>query len=100
MVRLTFLKLCVSDADRKTLTSSIFARSSSAASRPRLLGMRTLTETCSGTSMRASTSAASASWGITSARTKLVTSMRRRPVRASASMSSTLRSVGMISGSF
>ena len=32
-----------------------------------------------GTSMAASTSAASASWGITSARTKLVTSSRRRP---------------------
>ena len=61
--------------------------------RPRSLGISTLTATSSGTSIRASTSAASASCGITSARTKLVTSRRRRPVRASASISSTL-SVG------
>jgi len=98
--RLTFLRLCVSDADRKTLISSIFARCSSAASRPRSLGISTLTATSSGTSMRSSTSAASASCGITSARTKLVTSSRRSPVRASASISSTLRSIGIVSGSF
>ena len=51
-------------------------------------------------SIRASTSAASASCGITSGRTKLVTSSRRSPVRASASISSTLRSVAIVSGSF
>ena len=39
-------------------------------------------DTPSGTSTRSSTSAASASCGITSARTKLVTSRRRTPVRA------------------
>ena len=50
--------------------------------------------------MRASTSSASASCGITSARTKLVTSMRRSPVRVSASISRTLSSVAMTSGSF
>ncbi len=64
------------------------------------MGISTDTLTSAGTSMRASTSAASASWGITSARTKLVASMRRRPVRASASINSTLRSVGIVSGSF
>ena len=48
----------------------------------------------------ASTSAPSASCGITSARTKLVTSSRRSPVRASSSISRTLASVGMTSGSF
>ena len=71
-----------------------------ALSRPRSLGISTLTETPSGMSIRSSTSAASASCGITSGRTKLVTSRRRSPVRASASISSTLRSVGIISGSF
>ncbi len=50
--------------------------------------------------IRSSTSSASASCGITSGRTKLVTSSRRNPVRASASISSTLRAVGIVSGSF
>ena len=50
--------------------------------------------------MARSTSAASASWGITSDRTKLVTSSRRRPVRASWSISATLAAVAMTSGSF
>ena len=56
--------------------------------------------TPSGGTMRSSTSSASASWGITSARTKLVTSSRLRPVRASWSMSRTFSSVGTTSGSF
>ncbi len=112
--RLTFLRLWVSEADRKTLTSSkgwvrafpslrsrrAPSRSSSAASRPRSLGTSTDTLTSAGTSIAASTSAASASCGITSARTKLVTSRRRSPVRASASINSTLRAVGITSGSF
>jgi hypothetical protein len=51
-------------------------------------------------STASSTCAASANCGITSARTKLVTSSRFRPVRASASISSTLLAVGTISGSF
>src|SRR3954466_119144 len=50
--------------------------------------------------MRARTSSASASCGMTSARTKLVASMRRRPVRMSASMSATLSWVAPTSGPF
>jgi len=69
-------------------------------SRPFAFGIKTLTETPSGTSIRLSTSRASASCGIASALTKLVASSRFRPVRASASISSTLRSVGIVSGSF
>ena len=98
--RLTLLRLWVSDALRKTLTSWKRSRWASAASSPRSLGMSTETLTCGGTSMRRSTSAPSASWGTTSARTKLVTSRRRRPVRASASIRRTLSSVAIISGSF
>ena len=93
--RLTFLRLCVSDADRNTLTSSngrrapagvaaaSESRSASALSSPRSLGISTDTLTLAGTSMLVSTSRASASCGITSGRTKLVTSMRCRPVRTS-----------------
>jgi hypothetical protein len=62
--------------------------------------MSTETSTSSGTSMACSTSGASASWGMTSARTKLVASRRRSPVRASASIRRTFTSVGMTSGSF
>ena len=51
-------------------------------------------------STASSTSRASASCGITSARTKLVTSSRRRPVRASMSTSRTLSAVAITSGSF
>jgi len=111
--RLTFLRLWVSEADMNTLISSnagrpppsplkpaTRSRSSSAASSPRSLGISTDTLTSAGTSIPASTCAASASCGITSARTKLVTSRRFTPVRASASISSTLTSVGTTSGSF
>ena len=110
--RLTFLLLCVSEADRNTLTSSNSGRSRSvpascsssrrvsAFCRPRSLGISTDTLTAAGTSMDASTSRASASCGITSGRTKLVTSILRSPVRASASISPILRSVGIVSGSF
>jgi hypothetical protein len=80
---LTFLRLCVSEAERKTLISSKRSRSSSALSSPRSLGISTETLTSSGTSIPLRTSAASASCGITSARTKLVTSSRFSPVRAS-----------------
>ena len=76
------------------------SRSSSAFSRPRSLGISTETATSSGRSMRGQHLAASASCGITSARTKLVTSMRCRPVRASASIRRTLSAVAMTSGSF
>lgn len=64
------------------------------------MGISTDTATRSGTSTAVSTSAASASWGITSARTKLVTSSRRRPVRASISISRTLSAVAITSCSF
>ncbi len=64
------------------------------------MGISTLRATPSGTSIAFSTSRASASCGMTSARTKLVTSMRRTPVRASASISATLSAVAIVSGSF
>ena len=76
------------------------SRRRSAFSSPFSFGIRTETATSSGGSMRSRTSSASASCGITSARTKLVTSSRRTPVRASRSISRTFSSVGTISGSF
>ncbi len=100
MLRLTLRRLWVSEADMNTLISSKRSRSSSARSSPRSLGMSTERLTSSGMSTAWSTSAASASWGMTSGRTKLVSSSRRTPVRASASISLTLVSVGMTSGSF
>ena len=98
--RLTFLRLCVSEAERKTLTSWKRSRWRSAFSSPRSFGISTDSETPSGGSIAASTSPASASCGITSARTKLVTSSRRSPVRASWSISRTLSAVAITSGSF
>ncbi len=98
--RFTFLRLWVSLADRNRLTSEKRSRWASARSSPFSLGISTDTATSSGMSAAASTSAPSASWGITSARTKLVTSRRRSPVRASISTSRTFSGVGMISGSF
>src|ERR1700758_4497554 len=98
--RLTLWRLWDSEAERKTLTSSIRARWASPASSPRWFGIRTETETSSGIRARSSTSPASASCGITSARTKLVTSSRRSPVAASISISRTLSSVAITSGSF
>src|SRR4051795_12206178 len=98
--RFTFMRLWVSLADRNRFTSSKLSRSSSALSRPRSFGTRTDSDTPSGGSIAPSTSAASASCGITSARTKLVTSRRLRPVRASCSISRTLSAVAITSGSF
>ena len=98
--RLTFLRLWVSEALRKTLISWKRSRCRSAFSSPFSFGIRTEIATSSGGSMRSRTCSASASCGITSARTKLVTSRRFRPVRASWSMSRTLASVGIVSGSF
>ena len=69
-------------------------------SRPRSFGISTVTETSSGIVARRRTSAASASWGMTSERTKLVTSSLGTPVRASISTSRTLSSVAITSGSF
>jgi len=64
------------------------------------LGIRTLRATPSGTSTAPSTSAASASCGTTSDRTKLVSSIRLTPVRASRSIKATLSAVEIVSGSF
>src|SRR3954447_11054877 len=98
--RLTFLRLCVSEALRKTLISWKRSRRRSAFSSPFSFGISTEIATSSGGSMRSSTSSASASCGITSARTKLVASRRFTPVRASRSISRTFSSVGTTSGSF
>ena len=98
--RLTLALLCDSVALRKTLISWKRSRSSSALSSPRSLGISTDSATSPGTSIASSTSRASASCGITSARTKLVTSRRSSPVRASMSISRTLSAVAMTSGSF
>ena len=81
--RPTFLRLWVSEAERNPLISWKRTRCASARSRPRSLGMSTLTDTVSGSRIASSTSSASASWGMTSGRTKLVTSSRRRPVAPS-----------------
>ena len=98
--RFTFLWLCVSEAERKTLTSSKRSRISSARSRPRSLGIRTEKATPSRRRTPASTSAASASWGITSGRTKEVTSIRSSPLAESMSISRIFSAVGIVSGSF
>jgi hypothetical protein len=97
---LTLRWLWVSLAERNTPISSKRSRCCSARSRPRSFGTSTLRATPSGTSMASSTSAASASCGMTSARTKLVTSMRVTPVRERRSMSATLSAVATVSGSF
>ena len=98
IARLTLRLLCVSEADTKSPTSWNRSRTRSAFSRPRRLGTSTLRLTSSGTWIRSRTSWASASCGITSARTKLVTSSRSRPVAASASTRRTLSSVAIRSG--
>src|SRR4051812_37357196 len=100
MVRLTLALLWDSLALRKQLISRNLSRCASAFSKPRSLGISTVTSTSSGTSMRASTSAPSASCGMTSARTNDVTSSRLTPVRASRPTRRTLSSVAMTSGSF
>jgi hypothetical protein len=97
---LTFFLLCVSDAERNTLTSSNSERTSSALSSPRSFGMSTDRDTESGSETACSTSRPSDSCGITSARTNDVISIRRRPVCPSALISRTFSSVGMTSGSF
>ncbi len=100
MVRFTFFLLCVSDALTKIATSEKVSRTLSALSSPLLLGTSTISETSSGTSMPCNTSTPSDSWGMTSGRTKLATSMRFRPVRASRLIRSILSAVAMVSGSF
>ena len=86
--RLTFLRLWVSEAERNTLTSSKRSRCSQRVARARARwGPAPRRRRRRARRSRRSTSAASASCGITSARTKLVTSSRRRPVRASLSIS-------------
>ena len=78
--RFTFLRLCVSLADRKRFTSSNSkSPRASARSSPRSFGISTVYETSALRSMERSTCSASASCGITSGRTNDVTSIRRRP---------------------
>ncbi len=98
--RLMFLRLWVSDALTKIDASWNRSRTWSALSRPRLFGMSTIRLTWSGTSMRFSTSTPSESCGITSGRTKLATSMRRKPLCPSRLTRRTFSSVGITSGSF
>ena len=93
-------RLWVSEAERKTLTSSKRSRISSARSSPRSFGIRTEKATPSRRWTAASTSAASASCGITSGRTNEVTSIRLNPVAESRSISRTLSAVAIVSGSF
>ena len=98
--RLTLWRLWVSEAERKTLTSSKRSRISSARSSPRSFGIRTEKETPSRRWAAISTWAASASCGITSGRTKEVTSIRPTPVVESMSISRTFSAVSIVSGSF
>ena len=99
--RLTLWRLWVSEAERKTLTSSIRSRTSSAAVQPALVrDQHRDRRPRRGSRPVPAPRAPSASCGTTSARTKLVTSSRRRPVRASISTSRTLSSVAIVSGSF
>ena len=74
--RLMLRWLWVSDALTKSATSSKRSRTARALSSPLVLGISTCFFTVSGTSMRRSTSTPSESWGMTSGRTKLATSMR------------------------
>ena len=100
IVRLTFLRLWVSEAETKTLISSKRSRRASARSSPRSFGISTEKATPSRRCTPASTSSASASCGITSGRTNEVTSSRFSPVAESRSISRIFSAVGIVSGSF
>ncbi len=93
-------RLCVSEAETKTLISSKRSRRRSARSSPRSFGIRTEKATPSRRFTAASTSSASESCGITSGRTNEVTSIRRSPLAESRSISRTFSAVGIVSGSF
>ena len=98
--RFTFARLCDSVADRKTLTSWKRSRSASAFSSPRSFGIRTDSDDVVRHGDPLEHLGPSASCGITSGRTKLVTSSRRSPEAASSSIRRTLSSVETTSGSF
>ncbi len=98
--RLTLWRLWVSEAERKTLISSKRSRIPSARSSPRSFGIRTEKETPGRRCTASSTSAASASCGITSGRTNEVISSRPTPVAESRSISRTFSAVSILSGSF
>src|SRR5918994_5171325 len=98
--RLMFLRLWVSEAERKKFASWKRSRCSTARSRPLRLGINTEKATPSRGSTPASTSDASESWGITSGRTNEVSSIRGSPESASIPISRSLWSVGITSGSF
>ena len=98
--RLTLRRLWVSEAERKTLAPSKRSRIPSARSSPRSFGISTEKATPSRRCTSASTCSASESCGITSGRTKEVTSIRSRPLAESMSISRTLSAVAIVSGSF
>ena len=98
--RFTFLRLCVSLAERNRLTSSNSKSPASARSSPRSFGISTEYATSGLRLIERSTSSASDSCGITSARTNEVTSSRRSPVCDRQSISATLSAVAITSGSF
>ena len=94
------LALWVSDARRNTLISSKRSRARGPCRGRARWGSARTPRRSAGTSIAASTSAASASCGITSGRTKLVTSMRRSPCAPARRSGRSCRPSAMISGSF
>ena len=90
--RLTFLRLCVSDAD--TTASSSVNPASRARPAPRRLGTSAEYLTQGARAARFHTSSASAICGIADGRTNDTASIRSTPVRDSRSSSATLASVG------
>ena len=94
----TFLWLWVSLHETKTAISPIPA--ARARSRPRAFGQSALNETPSGGFARWATASASASCGIHLGETKLVISIRRRPLATSASIRRSLLWSGTVARSF
>ena len=90
--RLTFLRLCVSEAD--TTASSSVKPASSARSAPRRLGTSAEYRTEGARAARFHTSSASAICGIADGRTNDTASIRCTPVADKASSSATFASVG------
>ena len=96
MVLLTFFLLWVSDADRNTAISLMPA--AMALSRPRRLGTRAENCTESRRLTPRATSDESASWGIHLGLTKLVISIRSRPVADRASIKAIFFGRGHLAG--
>jgi hypothetical protein len=104
--RFTFLRLWVSEAERKTAAATggwpgpAAWRAASSLSRPWPLGTSATQAVPAVRGNPATTSAASASWGIHRGDTKLVASMRDSPASASAWRSARFPSVGTLVASF